>query len=125
MTVELYQSLLLGKNITSRNLGRRLPLPSPMANRSKSEYGASRVGTHGSSGCILLSYRQVALLEIQGKEFQIKPIPLRTVRPFVLEDLVLSEASEEEGFDMNDQIAVSKFLKSRVNQLTFDQTHLP
>ena len=59
--------------------------------------------------------RHVALVEIQGKEFQLKPIPLRTVRPFVLEDLVLSEASEEEGFDINDQIAVSKFLKSRVN----------
>lgn len=43
-----------------------------------------------------------------------KPIPLRTVRPFVLEDVVLSEAAEEEGFDLNDQIAVSKFLKSRV-----------
>lgn len=60
-------------------------------------------------------------MEIQGKEFQLKPIPLRTVRPFVLEDLVLSEAAEEEGFDVNDQIAVSKFLKSRVNQFRFDQ----
>ncbi|KAF8547202.1 DNA repair exonuclease [Imleria badia] len=61
--------------------------------------------------------KHVALMEIQGKEFQLKPIPLRTVRPFVLEDIVLSEASEEEGFDINDQIAVSKFLKSRVNAL--------
>jgi len=43
-----------------------------------------------------------------------KPIPLRTVRPFVVEDIVVSEAAEEEGFDLNDQIAVSKFLKSRV-----------
>ncbi|KAF8128879.1 Metallo-dependent phosphatase-like protein [Boletus edulis] len=61
--------------------------------------------------------KHVALMEIQGKEFQLKPIPLRTVRPFVLEDIILSEASEEEGFDINDQIAVSKFLKSRVNAL--------
>lgn len=61
--------------------------------------------------------RHVALVEIQGKEFQLKPIPLRTVRPFVLEDLVLTEAAEEEGFDANDQIAVSKFLKSRVKFL--------
>lgn len=60
-------------------------------------------------------------MEIQGKQFQLKPIPLRTVRPFVLEDIVLSEAAEEEGFDMNDQIAVSKFLKSRVSQIYFDQ----
>ena len=32
----------------------------------------------------------------------------------MLEDVVLSEAAEEEGFDLNDQIAVSKFLRSRV-----------
>lgn len=61
--------------------------------------------------------KHVALLHIQGKEFEMKPIPLRTVRPFVLEDVVLSEAAEEEGFELNDQIAVSKFLKSRVNAL--------
>ncbi|KAI6126746.1 Metallo-dependent phosphatase-like protein [Pisolithus sp. B1] len=61
--------------------------------------------------------KHVALLQIQGKEFEMKPIPLRTVRPFVLEDVVLSEAAEEEGFELNDQIAVSKFLKSRVNAL--------
>ncbi|KIM54268.1 hypothetical protein SCLCIDRAFT_1222146 [Scleroderma citrinum Foug A] len=58
--------------------------------------------------------KHVSLLQIQGKEFEMKPIPLRTVRPFVLEDVVLSEAAEEEGFDLNDQITVSKFLKSRV-----------
>lgn len=58
--------------------------------------------------------RHVALLQIQGKEFELKPIPLRTVRPFVLEEVILSEAAEEDGFDLNDQIAVSKFLKSRV-----------
>ncbi|KAG6333585.1 hypothetical protein ID866_5501 [Astraeus odoratus] len=61
--------------------------------------------------------KHVALLQIQEKEFELRPIPLRTVRPFVLEDVVLSEAAEEEGFDLNDQIAVSKFLKSRVNAL--------
>ncbi|KAH7882901.1 Metallo-dependent phosphatase-like protein [Phlebopus sp. FC_14] len=61
--------------------------------------------------------KHVALLQIQGKEFELKPIPLRTVRPFVLEDVVLSEVAEEEDFDINDQIAVAKFLKSRVNAL--------
>ncbi|KAI6145221.1 Metallo-dependent phosphatase-like protein [Pisolithus tinctorius] len=61
--------------------------------------------------------KHVALLQIQDKEFEMKPIPLRTVRPFVLEEVVLSEAAEEEDFELNDQIAVSKFLKSRVNAL--------
>jgi hypothetical protein len=58
--------------------------------------------------------RHVALLEIQGKEFQMTPIPLRTVRPFVLEALVLTEAAEEEGFEVSDQMEVTKFLKTRV-----------
>ncbi|KAH7925347.1 DNA repair exonuclease [Leucogyrophana mollusca] len=58
--------------------------------------------------------KHVALLQIQGKEFELQPIPLRTVRPFVLEEVILAEAAEEEGFDLGDQIAVSKFLKSRV-----------
>ncbi|KAF8839702.1 DNA repair exonuclease [Paxillus ammoniavirescens] len=61
--------------------------------------------------------KHVALLQIQGKEFELEPIPLRTVRPFVLEEVIISEAADEEGFDLNDQIVVSKFLKSRVNAL--------
>lgn len=92
-----------------------------MANRSKSEYGTPCAGSVPSSGYALFYFRHVALVEIQGKEFQLKPIPLRTVRPFVLEDVILSEASEEEGFDINDQIAVSKFLKSRVSQVCFNR----
>jgi double-strand break repair protein MRE11 len=36
------------------------------------------------------------------------------VRPFVLEELVLSEIAEEEGFELTDQIAIGKFLKGRV-----------
>lgn len=43
-----------------------------------------------------------------------EPIPLRTVRPFVIDDVVLIEAAEEENFDVTDQIAVSKYLKGKV-----------
>jgi hypothetical protein len=63
---------------------------------------------------VLIKVRHVALLRIQGKEFEMTPIPLRTVRPFVLEEVVLLEAAEEEGFEAGDQMEVSKFLKSRV-----------
>ena len=59
------------------------------------------------------STRHVALLKIQGKEFELTPIPLRSVRPFVIDDVVLSEAAEEEGFDINDKIEVAKFLKQK------------
>ncbi|KAG6887479.1 meiotic recombination [Termitomyces sp. T32_za158] len=61
--------------------------------------------------------KHVALLQIQGKEFQLTPIALRTVRPFVIESVVLSEVAEEEGIDLSDQIDISKFLKTRVNAL--------
>ncbi|KAI0357881.1 DNA repair exonuclease [Trametes cingulata] len=61
--------------------------------------------------------KHVALLKIQGKEFELTPIPLRSVRPFVIDEVVLSEAAEEEGFDLNDKIEVSKYLKTKVNEL--------
>jgi double-strand break repair protein MRE11 len=70
-------------------------------------------------------YRHVALLQIQGKGFQLTPIPLRTVRPFVLDEVILSEAAEDEGFELTDQLAISKFLKKKVRfirvQLSFEQ----
>ncbi|EPQ51935.1 DNA repair exonuclease [Gloeophyllum trabeum ATCC 11539] len=61
--------------------------------------------------------KHVALLQIQGKEFQLTPIPLRTVRPFVLDEVVLSEEAETGGFDLTDQMEITKYLKSRVNAL--------
>ncbi|KAM5539737.1 hypothetical protein V8D89_006550 [Ganoderma adspersum] len=61
--------------------------------------------------------KHVALLKIQGKEFELTPLPLRSVRPFVIDDVDLSEAAEENGFDLNDKIEIGKFLKNRVNEL--------
>ncbi|EIW53657.1 DNA repair exonuclease [Trametes versicolor FP-101664 SS1] len=61
--------------------------------------------------------KHVALLKIQGKEFELTPIALRSVRPFVIDDVILSDAAEEEGFDINDKIEVTKFLKTKVNEL--------
>jgi double-strand break repair protein MRE11 len=61
--------------------------------------------------------RHVALLQIQGKEFEMTPIPLRTVRPFVLEEVTLNE---EEGLELNDPMAISKFLKGRVRPHIYD-----
>ncbi|OSX58249.1 hypothetical protein POSPLADRAFT_1049483 [Postia placenta MAD-698-R-SB12] len=61
--------------------------------------------------------KHVALLKIQGKEFELTPIPLRTVRPFVLDELVLTEVADDENLDLNDRMAITKFLKTRVNEL--------
>ena len=59
--------------------------------------------------------RHVALLQIQGKEFQLTPLPLRTVRPFIIEDIVLNEVADDVGLDLNDQMAITKFLKGKVS----------
>jgi len=42
------------------------------------------------------------------------PIPLRTVRPFVLEEITLTEIADEEGLDLTDSMAISKYLKVQV-----------
>ncbi|PFH51142.1 hypothetical protein AMATHDRAFT_191836 [Amanita thiersii Skay4041] len=61
--------------------------------------------------------KHVALLEIQGKNFHLTPIPLRTVRPFVVGEVVLADAAEEEGFDISDSMEITKYLKTKVNEL--------
>lgn len=62
----------------------------------------------------------MALLQIQGKEFQLTPIPLRSVRPFVIEEVTLLDVAEEEGFDVDDQMAITKYLKRKVGLLVFE-----
>ncbi|KAK0651042.1 Mre11 DNA-binding presumed domain-containing protein [Cercophora newfieldiana] len=43
--------------------------------------------------------KQVAILNIVGKEFQIEKIPLKTVRPFVTREIVLSQDRRFKGLD--------------------------
>lgn len=63
--------------------------------------------------CAYQVLRKVAFLEIQGKEFQMTPITLRTVRPLIMDEVVLSEASEEIGFSLTDKMEVIKYLRSK------------
>ena len=63
---------------------------------------------------VLTCFRHVALLQIQGKEFKMTPLPLRTVRPFVIEEFSLAEAGEEQGIDLNNPMEITQFLKSKV-----------
>ncbi|KAI0316569.1 Metallo-dependent phosphatase-like protein [Amylostereum chailletii] len=91
-------------------------IPEPVAGKKYyiSQPGSS-VATSLAEGESL--EKHVALLKIQGKEFQMDPIPLRSVRPFVMDEVVLTEVAEEEGFDVTDQMEVAKYLKLRVNEL--------
>ncbi|KAJ7845927.1 Metallo-dependent phosphatase-like protein [Mycena leptocephala] len=91
-------------------------VPEPVAGKGYyiSQPGSS-VATSLADGEAL--EKHVALLQIQGKEFEMTPIPLRTVRPFVIESVVLSEIAEEEGLNLSDQMEITKFLKNKVNAL--------
>lgn len=62
--------------------------------------------------------RHVGLIQIQGKEFEFKPIRLRSVRPFIFEDLVLSTYHDKQTDDrkkLNSKVAVNKYLKAKVS----------
>lgn len=58
--------------------------------------------------------RHVALVRIQGTRYELEPIPLRTVRPFIVEDLDLASETEEDGIDLTDMQAVMKFIRNKV-----------
>jgi len=61
-------------------------------------------------------FRHVALIKIQGKEFEFEPIRLRSVRPFIFEDLNLMD-EQANGAVLKTKVQVNKFLKAKVNAL--------
>ncbi|KAM0786756.1 hypothetical protein ACM66B_002191 [Microbotryomycetes sp. NB124-2] len=62
--------------------------------------------------------KHVSLIKIQGKEFEFEPIRLRTVRPFIFEELSLSEViAKDDSVDLSSKVKVTKYLKMRVNKL--------
>ena len=61
--------------------------------------------------------KHVGLLKIQGRAFNMEKIRLRTVRPFVFDDVVLTDIEEIEGMPLDTKLKVNKYLKRRVNEL--------
>ncbi|KAJ3413514.1 Double-strand break repair protein mre11a [Chytridiales sp. JEL 0842] len=59
--------------------------------------------------------KHVGLLEIfPGKQFHMEKIPLKTVRPFVMDDVILSE---EANLRSNDEKRLNEFLAKKVKEL--------
>ncbi len=48
-----------------------------------------------------LALRHVGILSIQGSQFQITEIPLKTVRPFEMDEVVLTEAATNSSNKLN------------------------
>ncbi|RSH93640.1 meiotic recombination [Saitozyma podzolica] len=63
--------------------------------------------------------KHVGILSIQGSQFQIAEIPLKTVRPFELDEVVLSEAAaiEVNKMSLDDKDSITAFLRGKVEEL--------
>ncbi|KAF8341222.1 Metallo-dependent phosphatase-like protein [Cantharellus anzutake] len=62
-------------------------------------------------------HKHVAIIRVHGTDYDLTPIPLRTVRPFICEDLDLGDELEDKGLDVNDQMEIMKIIRSRVEEL--------
>nr|WJN24886.1 double-stranded break repair protein [Pseudozyma flocculosa] len=58
----------------------------------------------------------VAIIHVEKTDFLIEPIPLQTVRPFVMDDMVLSEELEDAGLS-SERNDIIKLLRKRVDGL--------
>lgn len=53
---------------------------------------------------------------MQGKEYEMKPLRLRTVRPFLWDEVVLhEEEAKDPNLDLSSKVKVNAFLKKRVS----------
>ena len=63
--------------------------------------------------------KHVAILSITGKEFKVDPIRLKTVRPFVMREVVLAEEKELKGISKKEEnrTAITRHLKHIVDDM--------
>ncbi|EAS28599.2 DNA repair protein (mre11) [Coccidioides immitis RS] len=63
--------------------------------------------------------KHVAILSITGRDFKCEPIPLKTVRPFVMKEIVLSEEKEAQRLlrKENNRTELTRFLMGLVDEL--------
>ncbi|XP_002069265.2 double-strand break repair protein MRE11 [Drosophila willistoni] len=62
--------------------------------------------------------KHVGLLEIYKNKFQLKPLPLKTVRPFIFESINLNDMATELGLDEGDaKTKVKKFAREKIEEM--------
>ena len=101
---------------TSLNLGARLRQAWLTERLSQSQYRSSMSDCGRRAADRTCLSRKVGILSIQRNQFNIEPIPLKTVRPFKIGDIVLEEEAddEENGIDLQKRETITAFLKTKV-----------
>lgn len=63
------------------------------------------------------SVRHVGILSIQGSQFQITEVPLKTVRPFEMDEVILTEAAANSTNKLNleDKDSITAYLRTQVS----------
>ncbi|WWC93090.1 DNA repair protein (mre11) [Kwoniella dendrophila CBS 6074] len=61
--------------------------------------------------------KHVGIMSIQGSQFQIAEIPLKTVRPFEMDEVILSYAAEQGALSLDDKDSITEYLKKEVERL--------
>ena len=92
------------------------PRPNPETNFHVMQPGSS-VATSLVPGEAVA--KQVSILSITGREFKSEPIPLKTVRPFAMREIVLSEekGAQKLARKENNRTEVTRFLMTIVEEL--------
>lgn len=59
----------------------------------------------------------MAIIHVEERDFQVEPITLQTVRPFVIDDIDLDDAIEEAQVGIDEKQAVIRVLKAKIKSL--------
>lgn len=92
----------------------------------RSRLSSSQLSSLLSSSSLTSSFdktnRHVGLLTVQGKKFQIEPLPLKTVRPFVMRQIAMADAAEDDGLDLENKQKVTEYLRAQVRLIPFEKS---
>lgn len=59
----------------------------------------------------------IAIIHVENTDYYLEEIPLQSVRPFIMDDMVLKDEAEDANVDLKDKGAVQKLLRDRVSEL--------
>lgn len=96
-----------------------------LIDHAESVVGTFRITQPGSSVATSLTAgeavrKQVGILDINGNQFRLKPIPLTQVRAFMMGEVSLGGLPELDPEDSKIDIKITRILEEEVKQLVFE-----